>query len=93
MTGPKPYRNGVVGNHEAKLKPGVESLIPRLIKQGYDIVWRGKVGHFNQRAPYYIPEVTVLISGRGLPGAVRRFTAGPLRRRVQPARVRGHRAC
>ena len=60
FTGLMPYRNGVVGNHEAKLKPGVESLIPRLIKQGYDIVWRGKVGHFNQRAPYYIPEVTVL---------------------------------
>lgn len=44
-TGLMPYRNGIVGNHEAVLKPGVESLIPRLINQGYEVVFIGKISH------------------------------------------------
>ncbi|TWU59254.1 Arylsulfatase [Rubripirellula tenax] len=45
FTGLMPYRNGIVGNHETELKPGVESLLPQLIAQGYEVAFHGKVGH------------------------------------------------
>ncbi|MCM2374761.1 sulfatase family protein [Aporhodopirellula aestuarii] len=45
FTGRMPYNNGIVGNHEFELKAGVESLLPTLIDQGYEIAFHGKVGH------------------------------------------------
>ncbi len=61
FTGLMPYRNGIVGNHERKLKPGVESLIPRLAAQGYDIAFRGKVAHGGKgKQPYVTDDVTLL---------------------------------
>lgn len=45
FTGQMPYNNGIVGNHEIGLKPGVRSLLPALIQQGYEIAFHGKVGH------------------------------------------------
>lgn len=45
FTGMMPYNNGIVGNHEIGLKPGVLSLIPSLLEQGYEVVFHGKVGH------------------------------------------------
>ncbi|MGY8671264.1 MAG: sulfatase family protein [Verrucomicrobiia bacterium] len=65
MTGLMPYRNGIVGNHERELKPGVQSLLPRLNKLGYDIICLGKVFHGNARAPYYTKGV------RLIPGAAK----------------------
>lgn len=45
FTGLMPCRNGIVGNHETELKPGVTSLIPTLIEQGYEVAFSSKVGH------------------------------------------------
>ncbi|MWW23216.1 sulfatase family protein [Algibacter lectus] len=45
FTGLMPYNNGIVGNHEMNLKQGVQSLIPSLIDQGYEVVFQGKVAH------------------------------------------------
>ena len=62
FTGLMPYRNGIVGNHEIELKPGVTSLLPNLIDQGYEVAFNGKVGHgklFHHEA--YVPkEVTII---------------------------------
>lgn len=65
MTGLMPYNNGVVGNHENhKLKSGVQSLLGHMAQLGYDILWRGKVGHGNgKNTPGMIPEVNVLPGG------------------------------
>ncbi|TWU37432.1 sulfatase family protein [Novipirellula artificiosorum] len=61
FTGLMPYRNGIVGNHERELKPGVESLIPRLAVQGYDIAFRGKVAHGGKgKQPYMTDDVTLV---------------------------------
>lgn len=60
FTGLMPYRNGIVGNHERQLKPGVESLIPKLVAQGYDIAFRGKVAHGGKKQPYVTDDVTML---------------------------------
>ncbi|MEL6107245.1 MAG: sulfatase-like hydrolase/transferase, partial [Planctomycetota bacterium] len=61
FTGLMPYRNGIVGNHEHQLRPGVESLIPKLTAAGYDVAFRGKVAHGGKRRqPYLTNEVTLL---------------------------------
>ncbi|WP_282147940.1 sulfatase family protein [Algibacter lectus] len=66
FTGMMPYNNGIVGNHEKVLKPGVLSLIPGLIDQGYEVVFQGKIGH-GKKAHYqgYVPKgVTILDRGQ-----------------------------
>ncbi|MDN3663982.1 sulfatase [Algibacter miyuki] len=65
FTGMMPYNNGIVGNHEFPLKPGVSSLVPKLIEQGYQVVFQGKVAHGKKKHHQdYVPdEVTVLDSG------------------------------
>lgn len=69
FTGLMPYRNGVVGNHENhKLKPGVKSLLSNMAELGYDIIWRGKVGH-GDRAPGWTSDVKIL-PGRTKPLAL-----------------------
>lgn len=62
LTGRMPYNNGIVGNHEMGLKPGVESLIPLLLEQGYDILFKGKVAHGTPKnnGEYVPKEVTVI---------------------------------
>ncbi|MCM8536049.1 MAG: sulfatase [Lentisphaeraceae bacterium] len=63
FTGLMPYNNGIVGNHEKKLKPGVKSLIPKFIQQGYDVVFAGKVAHMNEVAPYWVDDIQDLSGG------------------------------
>ena len=65
FTGLMPYNNGIVGNHETQLKPGVTSLIPHLLSQGYDVVFQGKVAHGKlKHYQGYVPnEVTILDRG------------------------------
>ena len=67
FTGMMPYRNGIVGNHERILNPGIEPLIPRLPEQGYQVVFHGKVGH-SGRHHYgaYVPEEVIILGGGGL---------------------------
>ncbi len=60
FTGLMPYRNGIVGNHEINLKPGVKSLASNLIERGYEMIWRGKVGHKTQQ---YCPREVIHIKG------------------------------
>jgi hypothetical protein len=59
-------RNGIVGNHETELKPNVQSLLPTLIQQGYDVVFRGKVAHGKAKhhSGYIPPDVTMLPKSR-----------------------------
>jgi uncharacterized sulfatase len=63
FTGLMPYRNGIIGNHERELKPGVESLIPRLAAQGYDIAFRGKVAHGGRKKQPYLTDDVKLLKG------------------------------
>ncbi|MEL7497919.1 MAG: sulfatase [Planctomycetota bacterium] len=56
-TGMMPCRNGIKANHEKKLNSGVESLLPQLAAQGYDIVFRGKIAHGGNQ-PYVTDDVT-----------------------------------
>lgn len=67
FTGMMPYNNGIVGNHEIGLKPGVVSLIPSLLEQGYEVVFHGKVGH-SGRKHYgaYVPDEVKILGGGGL---------------------------
>lgn len=67
FTGLMPYRNGIVGNHEFELEPGVEPLIPRLLAQGYEIVFHGKVGHSGKKHyGAYVPDEVKILGGGGL---------------------------
>jgi len=67
FTGMMPYRNGIVGNHEFKLKPGVVSLVPQLLAQGYEIVFHGKVGHSGKKHyGAYVPAEVKILGGGGL---------------------------
>ncbi len=67
FTGRMPYSNGIVGNHEFKLKPGVRSLLPVLIEQGYEVVFHGKVGHAGRKHfGQYVPEGVKILGGGGL---------------------------
>ena len=67
FTGRMPYRNGIVGNHELKLKDDVEPLLPHLIEQGYEIVFHGKVGHSGRKHHgAYVPEAVKVLGGGGL---------------------------
>ncbi|MGB7326006.1 MAG: sulfatase-like hydrolase/transferase [Rubripirellula sp.] len=67
FTGRMPYSNGIVGNHEHELKPGVISLLPSLLEQGYEIVFHGKVGHAGRKhfGPY-VPDGVKILGGGGL---------------------------
>lgn len=68
FTGMMPLRNGIVGNHETELNPGIESLVPYLLEQGYDIAFRGKVAHGAIKHHYgYIPEAITILPGRNRP--------------------------
>lgn len=67
FTGRMPYKNGIVGNHEFKLKPGVRSLIPSLLEQGYEVVFHGKVGHSGRKHHgAYVPAGVKILGGGGL---------------------------
>jgi len=67
FTGMMPYRNGIVGNHEIGLKPGVTSLIPILLEQGYEVVFHGKVGHAGKKHyGAYVPDSVRILGGGGL---------------------------
>lgn len=67
FTGRMPYSNGIVGNHELKLNDGVESLLPSLLEQGYEIVFHGKVGHSGRKHHgAYVPEAVKVLGGGGL---------------------------
>lgn len=67
FTGLMPYRNGIVGNHEFELEPGVEPLIPLLLAQGYEIVFHGKVGHSGKKHyGAYVPDEVKILGGGGL---------------------------
>lgn len=67
FTGRMPYSNGIVGNHELKLKYGVESLLPALLEQGYEIVFHGKVGHSGRKHHgAYVPKDVKVLGGGGL---------------------------
>ena len=67
FTGMMPYNNGIVGNHEIGLKPGVISLIPSLLKQGYEVVFHGKVGHSGKKHyGAYVPDEVKILSSGGL---------------------------
>ncbi len=67
FTGMMPYRNGIVGNHEIELKPGVSSLIPILLEQGYEVVFHGKVGHAGKKQyGAYVPDGVTILGGGGL---------------------------
>lgn len=61
FTGLMPYRNGIVGNHETELKPGVQSLIPLLIEQGYEVAFSGKVAHGRSNDQAYVPDEVNII--------------------------------
>ncbi|WP_139959690.1 sulfatase family protein [Flavicella sediminum] len=62
FTGLMPYNNGIVGNHEKNLKPGVLSLIPNLIEQGYEVVFQGKVAHArNNQHKGYVPKAVKIL--------------------------------
>ncbi|KLU06907.1 Choline-sulfatase [Rhodopirellula islandica] len=67
FTGRMPYSNGVVGNHEIDLKPGVVSLLPALLEQGYEVVFHGKVGHAGRKHfGQYVPDGVKILGGGGL---------------------------
>lgn len=67
FTGRMPYSNGIVGNHEFELKPGVVSLLPTLLKQGYEVVFHGKVGHAGRKHfGQYVPDEVRILGGGGL---------------------------
>ncbi|TWT54809.1 Arylsulfatase [Rubripirellula amarantea] len=67
FTGRMPYSNGIVGNHEFELKPGVVSLLPTLIAQGYEVVFHGKVGHSGRKHfGQYVPQSVKILGGGGL---------------------------
>ncbi len=67
FTGMMPYNNGIVGNHEIGLKPGVISLIPSLLEQGYEVVFHGKVGHSGKKHfGEYVPDEVKILSSGGL---------------------------
>tara|TARA_R110002073_G_scaffold56905_30_gene144918 strand:+ start:3653 stop:5140 length:1488 start_codon:yes stop_codon:yes gene_type:complete len=67
FTGRMPYNNGIVGNHEFELKPGVRSLLATLLDQGYEIVFHGKVGHAGQKHfGQYVPDSVKILGGGGL---------------------------
>lgn len=67
FTGMMPYNNGIVGNHEIGLKPGVVSLIPNLLEQGYEVVFHGKVGHSGRKHHgAYVPDAVKILGGGGL---------------------------
>ncbi len=67
FTGMMPYNNGIVGNHEIGLKPGVVSLIPSLLEQGYEVVFHGKVGHSGKKHHgAYVPDEVKILGGGGL---------------------------
>lgn len=67
FTGMMPYNNGIVGNHEIGLKPGVVSLIPSLLEQGYEVVFHGKVGHSGKKHyGAYVPDAVKILGGGGL---------------------------
>lgn len=67
FTGRMPYSNGIVGNHEFQLKPGVSSLLPVLLEQGYEVVFHGKVGHAGRKHfGQYVPEGVKILGGGGL---------------------------
>ncbi|QDV22559.1 sulfatase family protein [Aureliella helgolandensis] len=67
FTGRMPYSNGIVGNHEIQLKPGVVSLLPALLEQGYEVVFHGKVGHAGRKHfGQYVPDGVKILGGGGL---------------------------
>lgn len=67
FTGRMPYNNGIVGNHELKLKDGVHSLLHGLLEQEYEIVFHGKVGHSGKKHfGAYVPEAVKILGGGGL---------------------------
>lgn len=67
FTGRMPYNNGIVGNHEIGLKPGVGSLLPTLLEQGYEVVFHGKVGHAGRKHfGQYVPDGVKILGGGGL---------------------------
>lgn len=67
FTGRMPYNNGIVGNHELKLKSGVNSLLDGLLEQGYEIVFHGKVGHSGRKHHgAYVPKSVKVLGGGGL---------------------------
>ncbi|TWU59256.1 Choline-sulfatase [Rubripirellula tenax] len=67
FTGRMPYSNGIVGNHEFELKPGVRSLLPTLLEQGYEVVFHGKVGHSGPKHyGQYVPDGVKFLGGGGL---------------------------
>lgn len=67
FTGRMPYSNGIVGNHERVLKPGVVSLIPSLIEQGYEVVFHGKIGHSSRKHfGAYVPDEVKMLGSGGL---------------------------
>lgn len=67
FTGLMPYRNGIVGNHEFETLPGVQSLIPALLDQGYEVVFHGKVGHAGKHHyGAYVPDEVKILGGGGL---------------------------
>lgn len=67
FTGRMPYSNGIVGNHEVELKPGVSSLLPTLLEQGYQVVFHGKVGHAGRKHfGQYVPDGVKILGGGGL---------------------------
>jgi len=67
FTGRMPYNNGIVGNHEFNLKPGVTSLLPVLLEQGYEVVFHGKVGHSGRKHfGQYVPKGVKILGGGGL---------------------------
>ncbi|WP_186776299.1 sulfatase family protein [Rubripirellula reticaptiva] len=67
FTGRMPYSNGIVGNHEIELKPGVVSLLSTLLEQGYEVVFHGKVGHAGRKHfGQYVPDGVRILGGGGL---------------------------
>lgn len=67
FTGRMPYSNGIVGNHEFELKPGVRSLLPVLLQQGYEVVFHGKIGHGGRKHfGQYVPDGVKILGGGGL---------------------------
>ncbi|WP_417739464.1 sulfatase-like hydrolase/transferase [Rosistilla oblonga] len=67
FTGRMPYNNGIVGNHEFELKPGVSSLLPVLLDEGYEVVFHGKVGHAGRKHfGQYVPDGVKILGGGGL---------------------------
>lgn len=87
FTGLMPYNNGIVGNHEIGLKPGVKPLLPNLLAQGYEVAFNGKVAHGGfAHHKDYVPEEVTIIERDPRPSVALANVAQFLKNRPDPSR-------